>query len=446
MNKKKIYAISTGLFVIAIIFILVRFKSSESALVSYRLKERNGTLAESAEYIRTRATAARLAMAIRENTDDIKSMLALAALYIQEARITGDYMYYDMAAMQQVNNILNKDANNFEALTYKALIFLSQHHFAEGLAIAEKAKSINPYNAFTYGVLTDANVEMGDYKKAVEYSDSMVSIRPDIRSYSRISYLREIHGDYPGAIEAMKLALDAGMPGDEGTEWVRVQLGHLYEKTGDLKNAEIQYAFALGERPDYAYALAGLGNVAAANKDYIKAAGYLSKADSLVIDYTFKDQLVDIYKLTGQNDKANSIAETIINEMNKDSKAGLTNDDIGHYADRELAYAYLKVNDNDKALTHALAEYNRRPQNIDVNETVAWVYYNQNKPGKAIPYLQEALKTNCKNPVLLNRAGLIYSKAGDKEKAKMFFQQALKINPNIAQSLKTQGAIAMQSP
>ncbi len=41
----------------------------------------------------------------------------------------------------------------------------------------------------------------------------MVSIRPDIRSYSRISYLREIHGDIPGAIEAMELAVEAGAPG-----------------------------------------------------------------------------------------------------------------------------------------------------------------------------------------------------------------------------------------
>ena len=43
-----------------------------------------------------------------------------------------------------------------------------------------------------------------------------------------------------GAVEANGEACirHAGMPGDEGTEWVRVQLGHLYEKTGDLKSAE----------------------------------------------------------------------------------------------------------------------------------------------------------------------------------------------------------------
>lgn len=445
MNKKNIYTIAISLFVITVILIIVKFKNSESEPASYQLKERNGALAQTDEYIRTRATAAKLKMAIQDNPDDIKSMLALASLYIQEARVTGNYMYYDMAAMQQVNFILNKDSKNFQALTFKALIYLSQHHFADGLAIAEQAKNINPYNAFIYGILVDANVEMGDYKKAVEYSDSMVSIRPDIRSYSRISYLREIHGDYPGAIDAMKLALEAGMPGDEGTEWVRVQLGHLYERTGDLRNAEMHYTIALEDRPNYAYALAGMAHIAAANKNYTKAISYLLKADSLVTDFSFKDELVDMYKLSGQNDKATLLEETVINEMNKDAKAGLTNNNIGHYADRELAYAYLKINDNDKALTHALAEYNRRPQNIDVNETVAWVYYNENNAQKAIPYLQEALKTNCKNPVLLNRAGLIYAKAGDKEKAKVFFEEAKKSNPNIAQELKAQSNLAMQS-
>ena len=244
---------------------------------------------------------------------------------------------------------------------------------------------------------------------------------------------------------AMKLALDAGIAGDEGTEWARIQLGHLYEKTGDLKNAEMHYMIALQERPNYAYAFAGLSHIARANKDYSKAIRYLLKADSLVTDYTFKDELVDIYKLTGRNDKAASLAETVIDEMNKDVKAGATNDNIGHYADRELAYAYLKINENEKALTHALAEYNRRPKNIDVNETVAWVYYNQGKAEKAIPFLEEALKTNCKNPVLLNRAGLIYAKAGDKEKAKVFLEAAMKNNPVIAEDLKAIDEKTMKS-
>ena len=87
----------------------------------------------------------------------------------------------------------------------------------------------------------------------------MISIRPDIRSYSRIAYLREIHGDIPGAIEAMKMAVDAGAPGDENTEWCRVQLGKLYEKTGKIKEAEMHYAIALNNRQNYPYALGRSG-------------------------------------------------------------------------------------------------------------------------------------------------------------------------------------------
>ncbi len=444
MNKKFTYFITVILFVVAVVFIFIRFKNKEKQSASFELKERNGALAQSQEYIKTRARAARLKMTLKENPDDDKSGLALAAIYIQEARITGDHMYYDLAAMHQINNILKKDSNNFEALTYKALVYLSQHHFEEGRVVAEKAKSIIPFNAFMYGILVDANIEMGNYEKAVEYSDSMVSIRPDIRSYSRISYLREIHGDYPGAIEAMSMAVKAGLPGDEGTAWARIQLGHLYENTGDLKSAEMHYIIALDERPDYAYGLAGLAHIAIANKNYPLAINYYLKADSLVSDYLFKEELVDVYRLAGQNDKAESLAKIVIEEMSKHAKAGSA-DDIGHYADKELAYAYLKVNNHDKALTHALAEYNRRPKNIDVNETVAWVYYNNNQPDKALPFLKEALKTNSKNPVLLCHAGLIYAKAGEKTLSKSLLQEALKNNPNIEHGLRTKSTEVLQS-
>ena len=97
----------------------------------------------------------------------------------------------------------------------------------------------------------------------------------------------------------MKLAVDAGAPGDEATEWTRVHLGHLYENTGDLKHAEMNYIISLEYRPGYAYALAGMGG-AAFNNDYEKAIEYYMQADSLVNDYSFKEQLTDIYLATGQ--------------------------------------------------------------------------------------------------------------------------------------------------
>jgi predicted Zn-dependent protease len=97
----------------------------------------------------------------------------------------------------------------------------------------------------------------------------------------------------------------------------------------------------------------------------------------------------------------------------------------------------------DKALEHALAEYNRRPKNIDVNETVAWVYYKRGNGAEALPYIEKALKTNSKNPVLLCRAGLIYSKT-NKLKGKELLQEGLKNNPSMPVLLKQEATKALK--
>jgi tetratricopeptide (TPR) repeat protein len=350
-----------------------------------------------------------------------------------------------MAAMKYVNDILAVHPNSFNALVFKALIYLSQHHFADGLVIAHQAQQVNPYNAYVYGLLVDGNVEMGHYDSAVAYADKMVSVRPDLTSYSRVSYLREIFGDYKGAIAAMKMAVEAGGQGDEYTEWTRYQLAGLYEKTGDFKAADTLYNISLNMRPDYAYAMAGLGRVALANNDYSKAIAYLEKADSLVMDNSLKEELADAYRLAGQTQKADEIVKTVIDDLQKSAQAGNKDANIGHYADRELAYAYLKVNDKDKALEHAMLEYNRRPDNIDVNETVAWVYYNRGEYDKALPYIKVALKTHSKNPVLLSRAALIFYKAGDKAQAKTLLAQTTPTNPYIDKPLMNETAAIMHN-
>ncbi|HEX4849155.1 MAG TPA: tetratricopeptide repeat protein [Puia sp.] len=441
--KKRIYIFTLIFFGIAISIVLVRFYLS--AHESYAMLDRKGPQANMREWKLTREYALQLDERLQKNPNDVKASLALSTLFLQEARVTGNYIYYDRAALHYVNLVLKSDPSNFEALTFQALIYLSQHHFSEGLAIAEKARNLNPYNAFIYGILVDAQVEMGNYDSAVEDADQMVSIRPDLRSYSRVSYLREIYGDYPGAIEAMQMAVDAGVPGAESTEWARIQLGHLYEYTGDFRRAEMHYTIALNERPDYPYAVAGLGRIALASKDIPKAIQFFHQADSLINDYSFKEELVDIYHLSGQHDKAEKLSEQVIESMNRDAGQAQNNQNIGHYADKELAIAYLKTGNFDKALDHALLEYNRRPDNIDVNETLAWVYYSKGDVEKAIQYIKTALRTRSKNPVLLSHAGLIFAKAGQKDLAKSTLQESLKLNPNIDGALKIATVRALEN-
>ncbi|HEV3221692.1 MAG TPA: tetratricopeptide repeat protein [Puia sp.] len=443
MKKKYGYIVVLIAFAIIVTFILLGYHVRENKLDN--LLERNTPSATTNEWVLIRDYASALRNKIEKNPADIKSILALTTLFIQEARISGNYLYYDKAALKCVNRVLKLDSLNFEALTFKSLIYLSQHHFADGLKLAEKAQKLNPFNAFIYGLLVDGNVEMGNYDSAIANADRMESIRPDIRSYSRVSYLREIHGDFPGAIEAMKMAVNAGGQGDETTEWTRIQLGRLYENTGDLKSAKMHYMIAITERPDYPFALAGLARIAVAEKDYYTAIDLYRKADSMINDFSIKEEWADVYSLAGQKERADSLMNFVIAKLNKDEQSGQNDENIGHYADRELAYAYLKVNDYNQALEHALLEYNRRPDNIDVNETVAWVYYCKKQYQEALPYLRTALKTHSENPVLLYRAALIYANAGQKTEAKVILKKALSTDSNIAMLLKKEGFETWQS-
>lgn len=446
MSKKFTYGVMVFIFLGAIAFVILRHNRGLQNKVNafYPLQERKGVIGSSAEWAATKTKAGNLIRIVRENPADIKSALALATVYVQESRITGDNMYYDKAALHYINKVLEQNPTDFEALTLKALVYLSQHHFADAITIAEQAQKVGPYNSFVYGLLVDGHVEMGNYKAAVENAEKMMSLRPDLRSYSRVAYLREIHGDNDGAKEAMQRAVKAGGGGDEATSWARVQLARLYENSGDLKYAEMHYLITLDQRPDYAYAIAGLGGLAEANNDYDKAIKLYEKADSLILNYSFKEKLASLYERKGQKTKAKALVAEVIKGLSEHAEMGEKEKDAGHYADRELAYAYILAKDYKEALRHALAEYRRRPNNIDVNETVAWVYYKRQEYSKALPYIEAALKTDCKNPTLLTRAGLIYAKNNQVEKARTLLQEALATNPFIDADLKQEGLALLQ--
>lgn len=434
MMRKNLYIILIS--VTAVLLGCIFLFSKKPGAQTPGFKERRGSIALTGEWLNTKQAIEGLLKNIELNPQDYKSKLSLSQAYIQEARITGDHAYYDQAALELLDDVIKNEPKNFDALCCKATVLMSQHHFTEGLAVARQALPINPNSAFIYGLLCDGYVELGKYADAVKMCDKMISIRPDIRSYARVSYLREIHGDLNGAIAAAKLAVSAGYPGLEQTEWTRMILAHLYENKGILDSAEVQYKTALVERPDYPFAIAGLSHLAKLKGDYKLAISGYKKAKGMINEYSFADELTDLYKLNNEPQKAKQSSEEVIAMLSPLADAGESSSAHGHYADKELAYAYLKVPDTESALKHAMTEYERRPDNIDVCESVAWVNYKKGNYAEANKMIDKALRTNSKNPTLLCHAGLIKLKAGQKEKGEELIRQAFQTNPYLDTELK----------
>ncbi|WP_128548538.1 tetratricopeptide repeat protein [Larkinella soli] len=386
------------------------------------LFERRGQLAQAEEWPRTRGKVDELMQKIRKEPANTKNRLQLAAIFLSEARITGEHPYYYPAVLRILDGVLAIDPKNFEATTYKASVMMSQHRFAEARALAEKARQMNPNNAYVYGVLVDANVELGHYEEAVAMSDKMQQLKPSLESYSRASYLREIYGNYPGAIEAMKLAVQAGLPGSEPFCWSRTTLGYLYETTGKLQEAENQYADVLALRPSYAFALRGLGRVQKARKRYDEALFLLDSAARIMPEFSFHEEMAEIYGLKGNPEQSVKKYGEVVQMLQEDARSG-------HRVDLELCKVYTAAGRLDSALFYGLREYRVRPRNIDVNRALAWVYYHRHLPEKAQQHMQVALRTGSKDPELLRQAGAVEVALGHVKEGNRLLAQARKVNP-----------------
>ena len=365
------------------------------------LQERKGSLAEAIEWTKTKEKVAELKKKIAAKPEDTKLRLQAATIFIAEQRITGEHHFYYAAIEKILNGVLSLDPNNFEATVYKASLRMSQHQFEDAKKLAEAAKSINPNNAYVYGILVDANVELGNYAEAVAVSDKMQQIKPSLESYSRASYLREIYGDNNGAIEAMKLAVIAGLPGSEPQCWSRNILGDLYYNAGKMKEAEQAYTENLALRPSYAQSMAGLAKIETDKKNYTKALSLLDSATSIMQNNAFGEQKGDVYLAMGDTKKAAEQYNEVQKLLILDAATP------GHSVSLDLAKSFTKTNQWDSAHKYAMMEYNIRPKNIDVNKELAWIAYNKKEIPQAKEYLKAAMSTGSKNPELLKRAALI---------------------------------------
>ena len=115
-------------------------------------------------------------------------------------------------AQAAIDEALQVGPDNVEALIGAGTLANARHQFQEALQLGERARAANPSVPRVYGVIADAQTELGMYDDAIATLQTMVDMRPDLSSYSRVSYARELHGDLDGAIEAMRMAVDAGGP------------------------------------------------------------------------------------------------------------------------------------------------------------------------------------------------------------------------------------------
>jgi tetratricopeptide (TPR) repeat protein len=346
----------------------------------------------------------------------------LAGSYIQKVRESMDYTYLERAS-QIVNNVLGEDSKNYEAARLRTEILLERHDFKTAVQYSLALTEWSPMDPWNWGTLGDALTELGDYDKAADAYQKMVSLRPDLSSYNRAAYIRFIYNDPVNAEKIMRMAIAAGSPMAENTAWCEVELGKILLKTGKIKEAGQAYQAALRQFPDYHPALAGMAHVAAAQSDWKTAIENMKQAQAATPLPDYAAALYDYYTASGETQEAEKQKELIF-----------VTDQVGQAAkekaNRNIAIIYADHDWKlDRSLELAKNELEVRGD-IYTYDALAWALYKNKDYTAAADAMKKAMQFQTPEPAFYYHAGLIASALGKKDEARTLLLKSLDLSPN----------------
>jgi len=331
---------------------------------------------------------------LRDQPGDAGAAVLLADALLRQARATNDGRPAGRAA-EVLGSALKEHPGQYDALRMLGAIELSLHRFRDALEVARRARDLRPDDAWNYGVMGDALIELGEYDRAFEAFDTMVAKRPGAAAYARVAYARELQGDLPGALEAMQLAAKATPPQDpEAQAWYAAQIGELKLRMGQVDEAEREYRRAAFLFPGYPHALIGQGKVKAARGDRDGALAIYLEQVKRTPTLDLAARIGDLYAERGAANEAERYYQ-------------LAEDLAGPAAAQTEANLALFLAERGRKLPEAvrIAEAVAAARHdIFTEDALAWAYFKTGRISDAFAASQQALRTGTRDERVLARA------------------------------------------
>jgi tetratricopeptide (TPR) repeat protein len=376
---------------------------------------------------------------IAKNSKDFEAYNALALALSRRARETSDVMFYTQAeeALQRSFEI---SPGNFDGERIRVWLLLGKHEFAAALEAAQKLNKKMPDDVMLYGFLTDANVELGNYKDAETAAQWMLDLRPgNIPGLTRAAYLRELFGDIDGALDLMEMAYESTPPSEsEDRAWILTQMAHLDLMIGKSSQAENLIQQALVMFPGYHYALGNLAKVRIQQKRYTEATELLKQRYQAAPHAENLYDLAEAFNLAGRAEEANkAFVEFEQKSLVESHRADNSNHElIFYYADRAKQPA--------KALEVAKREVARR-HDVYTLDSYAWALHVNGQYKEARKQIETALAVGIRDAKLFRHAGEIALQCGDRAAAQQYMQLAAELNANDSELARTKLATIAQA-
>lgn len=334
---------------------------------------------------------------LRERPHDNGAAVLLADALLRQARVTSDGRLAGRAG-EALKAVLKDNPAHYDALRMLGAVYLSQHRFRDAFEIAQRTRDLRPTDAWNYGLIGDALIELGDYERAFDSVDRMVSLRPHAAAYARVAYARELQGNLEGALQAMQMADEATTAHDpEAQAWYAAQVGELYLQMGKPGDADREYRRAALIFLNHPFAMVGQGKVKAARGDRDGALTIYLDQLQRTPTLDLAARIGDLYAQVGNSSEAERyyrLAEDLAGPDITQTEANLALFLVEH--DRKLAQA-AKI---------AEAVSTRR-DDIFTNDALAWSYYKMGRVEEALVASQRARRTGTRDARILFHANEI---------------------------------------
>ena len=381
-----------------------------------------GNLSSDAKLSPAELSMARAKRLIEKKPNDFEAYNALALALSRRARETSDVKYY-AEAEEALKQSFAISPDNFDGARIHVWLLLGRHEFPSAAEEARKLNKRMPDDVTTYGFLTDANVELGNYKDAETTAQMMLDLRPgNLPAVTRAAYLRELFGDIDGSLELMNMALQSTAPGEvEDAAWILTQMAHLELATGKTADAEKTLQQALARFPNYHYALANLAKVRIQQRRYGEAVQLLQQRYEAAPHAENLFDLAGALQLAGRTkDARKAFAEFEQKSLLETNRKDNSNRElISYYTD----YAH----EPGKALEVAKREFAWR-HDVYTLDCYAWALHVNGQDQEARKQIELALSIGIRDSKLMRHAGEIAMALGDKAAAGRYLQQSADLN------------------
>jgi len=359
---------------------------------------------------------------IEKNPKDFEAYNALALALSRRARETSDVKFYAQAE-ETLQKSFEVSPDNFDGQRIHVWLLLGKHEFAAALDAAKKLNQKMPDDVMLYGFLTDANVELGNYKDAETAAQWMLDLKPgNTPGLTRAAYLRELYGDIDGSLELMNMAYQSTPPGEtEDGAWIVTQMAHLNLAIGKIDQAEKLSQQALMMFPGYHYALGNLAKVRIQQKRYDEAVELLKQRYEAAPHAENLYDLAQALQLAGKTDDASKAFAEF-------EQKSLLESNRGDNSNHELIFYYADyAGQPTRALEVAQREIARR-HDVFTLDSYAWALYRNGQYADARKQIESALAVGLRDAKIFRHAGEIALKSGDKGAAERYLRASAELN------------------